>query len=355
MSFWTGSSGLWRAARLAGAYASLVLIASCVTASSGGFIPASPIKRCLNISNALEAPKEGAWGYAIDLDDIDRIADAGFDTIRLPVRWSAYTAQDKPFGIKTRFLNRVDAVIDHALKRNLKVVLNIHHYDELNKNADAEEARFIGIWKILAAHYSDYPDDLIFEIVNEPNTQMTPQRTDALNRKLVREIRKTNPDRWIILATAEWGAIRGLMASHPKVSRRTMLTFHYYDPFHFTHQGSHFTKPEIALGATWGSEKDIDDLRANFEKVDQFRRRYRSPMLLGEFGVYEKADLGERAQWVAAVREEAEAQGFGWCHWGFTATFNAYHHDEKAWVEPILTALIDDKAPTSAEDVSPAP
>ncbi len=328
--------------RLVAPIVSLLLLASCVTANSGaGYAPPSPIHRCLNISNALEAPSEGAWGYAIDLKDIDRIADAGFDTIRLPVRWSAYTAETKPFGIKTKFLKRVDAVINHALKRDLKVVLNVHHYDALNKDSEAEEDRFITMWQILAHHYRDYPDGLMFEIVNEPNTSMTPKRTDELNRKIVREIRKSNPDRWIVLATAEWGAIRGLVQHKPKVSRRTMLTFHYYDPFHFTHQGSHFTKPEIPLGAVWGSEEDYADLRANFEKVDEFRRRYRGPMLLGEFGVYEKADLNERAEWVAAVRKEAEAQGFGWCHWGFTATFNAYRHDEKKWVEPIREALIE--------------
>jgi endoglucanase len=337
-----GHSVFWRVGRLAVTLTALLSVASCVTTSSRrGSIPDSPIQRCVNISNALEAPKEGAWGYTVDLEDIDRIADAGFDTIRLPVRWSAYTARKKPFGISTKFIHRVDEVIDHALKRDLKVVLNIHHYDELNKDADAEEARFIEIWKILASHYRDYPDGLIFEIVNEPNTSMTPRRTDALNRKIVREIRKTNPDRWIVLATAEWGAIRGLVEHKPKISQRTMLTFHYYDPFHFTHQGSHFTKPEIPLGAKWGTEKDYADLRANFEKVDQFRQRYRGPMLLGEFGVYEKADLADRAKWVEAVRKEAEAQEFGWCHWGFTATFNAYRHDEKAWIEPIRDALIE--------------
>jgi endoglucanase len=332
--------------RIATLLALVLIIASCVASSrSTFFIPESPIGRCLNISNALEAPREGEWGYVIDLADIDRIADAGFDTIRLPVRWSAYTAEVPPFGIKTKFLKRVDTVINYALERDLKVILNVHHYDALNQNVSFEEARFAGMWKILAYHYRDYPDGLMFEVVNEPNTTMTPQRTDQLNRRIVREIRKTNPDRWIVLATAEWGAIRGLVQHKPRISRRTMLTFHYYDPFHFTHQGAHFTDPPIDLGATWGSEKDYAELKANFETVDAFRRRYRAPMLLGEFGVYEKADLDERAKWVKAVREEAETRGFGWCHWGFTATFNAYDHKDGEWIEPIKSALIEDAPP----------
>ena len=48
-------------------------------------------KRCINMGNALEAPTEGDWRHTIEAKSFERIAKAGFDTVRIPVRWSTHT------------------------------------------------------------------------------------------------------------------------------------------------------------------------------------------------------------------------------------------------------------------------
>jgi len=47
-----------------------------------------PVGACINMGNSLEPPQELGWGgKKIDAADFARIKDAGFKTIRLPVRW----------------------------------------------------------------------------------------------------------------------------------------------------------------------------------------------------------------------------------------------------------------------------
>ena len=304
--------------------------------------PAPPIQRCMNLSGALEAAYEGEWGYTVRREDIDRLADAGFDTIRLPVRWSASAGNWGRYKLDRKMLARTDEIIDYALARDLKVILNVHHYYELNARPSRHERRLEAIWKQLAAHYESYPDTLIFEVLNEPNTMMTPQRTDSLNKRIVRKIRKTQPERWIILATAEWGSLEGLLQSHPPSDPRIILSWHYYEPFGFTHQGAEFFRPTPPVGTNWGDAADVDRIAMDFRQAAAFRDKHNLPLLLGEFGVFDAAPVEQRAKWIGSVRHLAEANRFGWCHWGLSSNFRSYDADKEAWIEPVRAALLDD-------------
>lgn len=304
--------------------------------------PVSPVQRCMNLSGALEGPSEGVWGYTVRMSDIDRIADAGFDTIRLPVRWSAHADHRRPYELDSDMLARTDEIIDHALAKGMKVILNVHHYHHIHHNPSRHERRLEGIWKQLVAHYAAYPDTLIFEVLNEPNTKMTVKRTDALNKRIVALIRKTQPDRWIILATAEWGSLTGLIESQPPIDPRIILSWHYYDPFSFTHQGAEFFKPTPPAGAEWGSEEDQARMAEDFRAAASFRDTHGMPLLLGEFGVFDAASVDERVKWISTVRHLSESNQFGWCHWGFSSNFRAYDPEKEAWIEPIRAALMDD-------------
>ena len=46
--------------------------------------------RGVNLGNALEAPREGEWGIVLEEAFFRLIAEAGFDTVRVPIRWSAH-------------------------------------------------------------------------------------------------------------------------------------------------------------------------------------------------------------------------------------------------------------------------
>lgn len=304
-----------------------------------------PIQRCMNLGGALESPRrEGEWGYTVRREDMQRLKDAGFDTVRLPIKWSARMGMKAPYAIDKAFLARVDEIVQWAGQIGLNIIINVHHYDLLNERPNIHEKRLVALWDQLAYHYATAPEFVIFETLNEPHGEMTVRRTDQLNRRLLKRIRVDNPDRWVILATAEWGGLDGLKKSRPAYDNRAILTYHDYSPFDFTHQGAPWTEPQRPMGVDWGSAEDLADVTAETASAKAISERYRMPLFVGEFGVYEKVPLAQRAAWVKAKRESFEAHGLAWCHWDFATTLKSYDVEDEAWIPEMKAALL---GPTS--------
>src|SRR5271168_1856881 len=100
----------------------------------------------MNLGNALEAPKEGAWGLTIKPEYFKTIKGAGFSHVRIPICWSAHAKADAPYTIDPEFLLRVDEVVREALSNNLMVVINMHRYGELEQNPGKHKDRFLSMW-----------------------------------------------------------------------------------------------------------------------------------------------------------------------------------------------------------------
>lgn len=300
----------------------------------------APITRCMNFGSALEAPVEGEWGYTVRRSDLQRLHAAGFDTVRLPVRWSVHTGLNPPYGINPELLARVDEIIGWADEIGLNIVVNVHHYDALNSDPDVHEPRLEAIWDQLATHYRGAPDTLIFETLNEPHTEMTTARTDALNKRLLARLRSDHPDRWVILGTAFWGNLEALQASEPDYDPRVMLTYHDYSPFEFTHQGAPWTD-QPATRVRWGTDQDVAAMMADLDIAVMIQKRHDMPVFVGEFGVYNRVPVEQRALWTRTMRRGLEARNLAWCYWDFAGALNAYDVSEGAWVPKIKSALLD--------------
>jgi endoglucanase len=85
------------------------------------------LHRGVNIGNMLEAPHEGDWGLTVQEEYFDLIKQAGFDFVRLPVKWNGHAETVAPYAIDAAFLTRTDQVIDWALKRNLTIIIDFHN------------------------------------------------------------------------------------------------------------------------------------------------------------------------------------------------------------------------------------
>lgn len=299
--------------------------------------------RGVNMGNALEAPEEGDWGVVIKDAYFDSIRTVGFQSVRIPVRWSAHALADVPFTINSEFMDRVEHVVNAALERDLAVVLNIHHYQEIMTDPSGQRERFLQLWQQIALHFKNYPDRLIFEILNEPNDQLTAEKWNQLFPQAIKVIRESNPFRTLMIGTAEWGGISGLSAlSIPDSMENIIVTFHYYNPFHFTHQGAEWVDGSSAwLGTTWtGNTQEKNAVISDFGKVLSWSKSHNRPIFMGEFGAYHKADQASRVAWTLFVSTQASQLGFSWAYWEFCSGFGIYNPDTDRFYPDLINALI---------------
>ncbi len=300
--------------------------------------------RGINLGNALEAPKEGAWGVTLKAEYFKAIKDAGFDTVRLPVRWSAHARADAPYTIDPKFAERVDWAIDQALKNNLNIIVNVHHYDEMDADPNRHLPRLVGLWQQIAARFKDRPAEVYFELLNEPHAKLTEAKWNAAIPELLKTVRKTNPTRPVIIGPGQWNGIRALEKLElPKDDRNLIVTVHFYDPFEFTHQGASWVKgADKWKGRKWsGSEAEKAAIRGQLEKAAAWAKKHGRPIFLGEFGAFQAADLESRGRWTRFVTREAERQGFSWAYWEFCSGFGAFDPKAGTWRAPLKAALLD--------------
>jgi endoglucanase len=281
--------------------------------------------RGINLGNKLEAPSEGEWGVPVEAWMLTSIKQGGFATVRIPTRWNAHATTSQPYTIDAAFLDRVTWVVDQALSVGLMVVLNMHHYEEIFSDPHGQRDRFLALWQQIATHFRDYTDSLVFEVLNEPNTDLTPELWNELLIDALAVIRQSNPDRYVMLGTGEWGGIGAMDRLRLPDDNRLIFTFHYYNPFQFTHQGAEWVSgSDDWLGTTWGTSQDSASVQSDFDTVAEWASQHNITVFMGEFGVYSRAALDDRIAWTAFVTREAEIRGFSWAYWEFDAGFGAY-------------------------------
>ncbi|MET8846912.1 glycoside hydrolase family 5 protein [Amycolatopsis sp. NPDC004625] len=296
--------------------------------------------RGINFGNALDA-LGGGPGLPLRERYFDEVAEAGFDTVRLPVRWSAHAASEPPYAIDPAFFRRVDAGVRAALDRGLRVVVDVHHYDGLCAAPDEQRPRFLALWRQIAARYAGHPGRLWFELLNEPRGQLTAQRWNAVLAEALAVVRAADPERTVIIGPAEMNSPAALPSLAVPDDRNVLATVHYYAPFEFTHQGAGWVDgAQRWLGRPWGGAADEAAVRDDLAQVAAWGRDHGRPVFIGEFGAFSAADMDSRARWTACVRAEAERLGMSWAYWEFGTDFGAYDVDRGEWREPLRRALL---------------
>jgi endoglucanase len=313
------------------------------TATPTPILPAA-LKRGVNLGNMLEAPKEGEWGLVVQEEYFDLIKEAGFDFVRLPVRWNTHADQEFPYTVDPTFFARVDEVVHWGLERDLAVIVDFHHYEEMMWDPWSNKDRYLGIWQQVAEHYKEYPSNVLFELLNEPNDQLNASLWNQYLAESLGVVRESNPTRDVVIGPAGWNAYDWISTLDVPDDEHLVITFHYYLPFQFTHQGAEWAGAEAQnwLGTAWdATDAEKAEISAHFDSVADWAQRHNNVrILLGEFGAYSRADMPSRVRWTEFVAREAERHGFAWAYWEFASDFGIYDPGVKAWREELLRALI---------------
>jgi endoglucanase len=271
-----------------------------------------------------------------------RIRDGGFQTVR--VNLQAFSHMDAANRLNPIWFQTLDWVVDHAVAAGLQIILDEHDYGVCGNNAASCEPRLTAFWEQVAARYKNAPASVLFEILNEPNGQVTPELWNAWLKKMLAVIRQTNPTRNVIIGPASWNNIHYLdRLELPADDRYIICTVHYYLPMEFTHQGASWNASTARLsGVKWGTDAERQRVADDFASVEQWSAARKRPVLLGEFGAYDRggADVDSRVAYTSHVARTAESLGWAWTYWQFDSDFIVFDIAKDDWVQPIWKALV---------------
>lgn len=241
-----------------------------------------------NLGNQLESvtdnvPEETNWGNPVITEKlIQSVKAAGFKSIRIPVSYFAKIDDDKDYTIDSKWLDRVQEVVEYCIKNDLYAVINIHGdgYNTIDgswllcngKNQTEIKKKYKKVWKQIAERFKNYDEHLLFESMNEefdgsysePNKEYY-QNINDYNQIFVDTVRKTgdnNTKRWLIIPG--WNTNIDYTAgdygfklptdqyrdkSIDKEEQRIMISVHYYSPWDFC-------GGENGVITQWGNEAD---------------------------------------------------------------------------------------------------
>lgn len=272
-----------------------------------------------------------------------RIRQAGFSSVRVVLQSFAHMNEHNRLDAK--WMSTLDWAISGATKAGLNVIVDEHDFNLCSEQADACHDKLIAFWKQVGHHLRKRRANVMFELLNEPHAPLDAAKWNAMLAELIPLVRKDNPTRTLIIGPTQWNSLRQLNTLElPENDRHIIVTFHYYDPMRFTHQGASWV-PEYAnlSGITCCSAAEKARIDSDFDEAAAWSREHNRPIFLGEFGAREGGDMASRVAWTRAVARSAERHGFAWAYWQFDGDFILWDMKQDDWVRPILGALIPGK------------
>ncbi len=269
------------------------------------------------------------------------IKEAGFDSVRINLHPFRHMDWENDYKLKASWFETCDWAVRNALANDLMVILDMHEFNAIGRDPEGRKPALMSFWRQVAEHYKDAPDNVIFEILNEPSQKLTAEMWNVWLNEALAIIRKTSPTRTVIIGPAFWSNVDYLKKLElPQADRNIIVTVHYYKPMDFTHQGASWAGRKDKLGITWGTVEEKQAVVNNFEKVQAWAKKEKRPIFLGEFGAYDKAEMKYRIAYINHVTREAEKRNWSWAYWQFDSDFILYDIPNDKWIEPIRDALV---------------
>ena len=265
----------------------------------------------INLGNTMEAYRgtsltvgldptryETAWGQPVTTQAMmDGYKKAGFDSVRIPVAWTnAMNYESGDYTIDTKYLDRVETIVNYALKAGLIVVFN-DHWDGgwwgMFGSADMETRKdamdlYTSMWTQIANRFKNYSDDVLFACANEElgprfndvnvakdGGQLSEDEyyneTNIVTQAFVDLIRKTggnNAKRFLVIPGINTNIAstcdeRFIM---PKDSTneicKLIVEVHYYTPWSFC--------GDNASVNNWGTTKEVSQMNNDMEAMSDF-------------------------------------------------------------------------------------
>ncbi|TAN13893.1 MAG: glycoside hydrolase family 5 protein [Chitinophagaceae bacterium] len=287
--------------------------------------------------------------------DLELMHRLGFTTLRLPVAFNYWTTDKPPYKIiETGYFAAIDSILKWAEQYHLKVIID-NHNGSLDDSVKVMQAlpRVEAIWRQIATRYKyTDPDEVFFELYNEPH-YISDMQWKKCALQLIKVVHDIAPEHTIVIGGAGWNSIHGLIQLGTLPDSNIIYTFHFYDPFLFTHQGAAWagvkatsnihvpfpynaaTMPPVnpACTGTYGENNYKNYKQASskafLEKellaAKDFSKKYNVPVFCGEWGSYKKySDAQSRCRYTATIKKLLESLHIPFAYWEWDQSFSFF-------------------------------
>jgi endoglucanase len=312
-----------------------------------------PFSRGVNLTNWFQAYSAQQIQFTkFTRKDFVNIKSLGCDVIRLPINLHAMTSGSPDYIIEPLFFNFLDSAVSWAEELQINLLLDNHTFDPAANTDPDIGPVLIKVWTQMAEHYKNRSEYIYYEILNEPHGILD-KLWGQIQQSVIDSIRTIDTIHTIIVGPAGWNSYNNLNAMPFYSDTNLIYTFHFYDPFMFTHQGASWTDPSMVslagvpfpydpermpscppeLTGTWiegslnnyindGTVKRVQDL---LSLAVSFRNYRNVPLFCGELGVYTpNSDEPDRVRWYDTVTDYLERNGIPWTMWDYQGGFGIF-------------------------------
>jgi len=281
--------------------------------------------------------------------DFALLKQLGIKSLRLPVAFAYFESQKIPV---EKIFSHIDNFVEQCRVYGFRLILDYHGGNLDDNTCVTETAKLVELWTKLTKRYRHVNhDDLFFELYNEP-PHMDPQKWKDAAYNITTAIRKIDKERTLIIGASNYNSIYELSRLVRLADENVIYTFHFYEPFLFTHQGAEWIGAQESTtgipfpydAAHWPAlnpQAKNTDGEKNYNKYRQdgneqsikdkllipkhWATGYDVPILCGEYGVYNKyADLDSRCRYIKAVRQALKSLNIPGMLWDYSGNFSIF-------------------------------
>ena len=350
--------------------------------------PKPPFKHGFNLTmwmqqgNDINKLNFGAYGKK----DLENIKSLGADVIRLPINLNYYTNGSPNYTIDPLLFRFLDKIVDWAEELQLHLILDNHTFDPSVPTEPNIAEILVPVWKQMAEHYKDRSELIYYEILNEPHG-ISEADWNKAQLEVINAIREIDTVHTIIIGGANFNSYNSLAQMPVYEDKNLIYTYHFYDPFLFTHQGASWSTPSMEpvknipfpydearmpaipseLENTWlkwsyndyKKEGKISEVRKLLDIASEFSKKRNVPVYCGEFGVYMiNSDPNDRIAWYVIIKLYLEQLGIAWTAWDYKGGFGIFNKNSLERFDydiniPMINALGFNPPPQKIDTFSP--
>lgn len=345
----------------------IILFIFCISTSHSQ----APFSRGVNLSGWFQEGSAGAIQFTkFTKKDIADIKSLGCDVIRLPIAMHDMTSGSPSYTIDPLLFSFLDSVVTWCEDLNIYLMLDNHSFDP-NVNTSSTIGTILNkVWSQMAEHYKDRSDYILYEILNEPHGIST-SSWGTIQNQVISTIRTYDTKHTIVIGGSGYNSYTELKNLPVNSDPDLLYTFHFYDPFVFTHQGATWTSPSMlplsgvpfpynstempacpaTLKGSW-IESSMNSYSANgnvgymknlIDNAVSFRDSRNVKIFCGEFGVYiPNSDNADRCYWYKVVKDYFEEKNIPWTIWDYKGGFGLFNKESDQFFEHDLNIRLLD-------------